>query len=71
MKLYNPIISISINGVLAEFIIYNKDPLIIIPTGRIIINLIIFNRDIPIRAKILYFNKIYFYKNTSEGKYLH
>jgi len=71
LKLYNPIISISINGVLTEFIIYSKDPLIIIPTGRIIINLIIFNRDIFIRAKILRFNKIRFYKDTSEDKYLY
>jgi hypothetical protein len=54
-----------------EFIIYNKDPLIIIPTGGIIINLIIFSRDILIRAKTLRLNKIYFYKSTSEGKYLY
>jgi len=54
-----------------EFIIYSRGPLIITPTGRIIINLTIFNRDILIRAKILYFNKIYSYKGTSEGKYLY
>jgi len=54
-----------------EFIIYNKDPLIIIPTGGIIINLIIFSRDIFIRAKILRLNKIRFYKDINEGKYLY
>jgi hypothetical protein len=54
-----------------EFIIYNKGSLIIISTGGIIINLIIFNRDIFIRAKTLYFNKIYSYKDISEGKYLY
>jgi hypothetical protein len=54
-----------------EFIIHSRGPLIIIPTGRIIISLIIFNRDILIRAKILRFNKIRSYKGTSESKYLH
>ncbi len=54
-----------------EFIIYNKGPLIIIPTSGIIINLTILNKDILIRAKILRLNKIYFYKSTSEGKYLY
>jgi len=58
------------SGVLIEFIIYSRGPLIITPTGRIIISLIILNRDIFIRAKILYPNKIRFYKDTSEGKYL-
>jgi hypothetical protein len=57
--------------VLIESIIYNKDSLIITPTSRIIINLIIFNRDIFIKAKILYFNKIYFYKDINENKYLY
>jgi hypothetical protein len=57
--------------VLAEFIIYNRGPLIITPTGGIIISLTILNRDTPIRAKILRFNKIRFYKSTSEGKYLY
>ncbi len=56
---------------LAEFIIYNRGPLIITPTGGIIISLTILNRDTPIRAKILRFNKIRFYKSTSEGKYLY
>jgi len=57
--------------VLIKSTIYNRGPLIIIPTGRIIISLITFNKDIPIRAKILHFIKIYFYKGTSEGKYLY
>ncbi len=51
-------------------IIYNRGPLIITPTSRIIINLTILNRDIPIRAKTLYFNKIRSYKGINEGKYL-
>jgi len=53
-----------------EFIIYSKGPLIITPTGRIVISLIIFSRDIFIRAKILRPNKIRSYKGTSENKYL-
>ncbi len=53
-----------------EFIIYSRGPLIITPTGGIIINLTTLNRDIFIRAKILRLNKIRFYKDTSEGKYL-
>jgi len=57
--------------VLVESIIYSKGPLIIIPTSRIIINLTILNKDISIKAKILRFNKIRFYKDTSEGKYLY
>jgi hypothetical protein len=59
------------SGVLVEFIIYNKNPLIITPTGGIIINLTIFNKDIFIRAKILRPNKIRSYKDTSEGEYLY
>jgi len=54
-----------------ESTIYNKGPLIITPTSRIIISLTTFNRDILIRAKILRLNKIYSYKGTSEGKYLY
>jgi hypothetical protein len=53
-----------------EFIIYSRGPLIITPTGRIIINLTTFNRDILIKAKILRLNKIHSYKGTSEGEYL-
>jgi len=54
-----------------ESTIYNRGPLIITPTSRIIISLIIFNRDVPIRAKILRPNKIRSYKGASEGKYLY
>jgi len=57
--------------VLIEFIIYNRGPLIITPTSRIIISLITFNRDILIKAKILRPNKIRSYKSASEGEYLH
>jgi len=53
-----------------ESIIYSRDPLIFIPTVKIIINLIILNRDIFIRAKTLRLNKIYSYKDINEGKYL-
>ncbi len=56
---------------LTEFIIYSRGPLIIIFINRIIISLITLNRDIFIRAKTLYFNKIRSYKGTSEGEYLY
>ncbi len=54
-----------------EFNTFNKGPLIIIFIYRIIISLIIFNRDILIRAKILRPNKIRSYKGTSDGEYLY
>jgi hypothetical protein len=54
-----------------EVIIYNRGPLIITPTSRIVISLTIFSRDILIRAKILRPNRIRSYKGTSEGEYLH
>ncbi len=55
---------------LIEFIIYSRGPLIIIPTGRIIISLTTLNKDILIKAKILRPNKIRSYKGASEGEYL-
>jgi len=53
-----------------EFIIYSRGPLIITPTGEIVISLTTLSRDVLIRAKTLRPNKIRSYKSTSEGKYL-
>ncbi len=50
---------------------FSKDSLIIIFINKIVISLNTLNRDILIRAKILYFNKIRSYKIISEGKYLY